>query len=184
MRKPVWLLDIDGVINAVVRRGGPVPRHMWADQWVDAKAEASLGETFRIVAATPVLDFIREVHEKDLAEIRWHTTWQHSAANVAELLDLPEFPVHEAPEFAAEMWFAGNPELGKWWKLPGAFRVVGVEQRPLVWTDDDVIQYTTKPQRAALRALQPSLLIDPWTSEGLAQVHLDKIRKFLEEQNR
>ena len=45
-----------------------------------------------------VVDFLIGVHEQDRAEIRWHTTWQHDAQNLANLVGLPTFPIAEAPE--------------------------------------------------------------------------------------
>ncbi|MBF9129495.1 hypothetical protein I0C86_11020 [Plantactinospora sp. S1510] len=94
---PVWLLDIDGVLNAVTKTPDP---NVWPlDQW--SRGEASDGETeWPILFARPVADFIRQVHEEGRAEIRWHTTWQQEAGAVGKLLDLPTFPVQPSPEWA------------------------------------------------------------------------------------
>jgi len=92
MTPPVWLLDVDGVINAATIKP---PTYVWpADAWIKTKV---LGLTVHV--AQPVLDFIREVHELGRVEIRWHTTWQLDAPAFGEVLGLPTFPVADAPEW-------------------------------------------------------------------------------------
>lgn len=173
---PVWLLDIDGVLNAATR--GKPPTHAWpADDWIDTKA---MGEarTWRMLAARPVLDFIRDVHTAGRAEIRWHTTWQERAANVAEALDLPTFPVQYAPEFLdVEDCLLRD----QWWKLPAAQRVLTDEGRDLVWTDDDADWDLTADQRTSLGAAGRVLIVSPDVLTGLCRQHLRKIDAFLPE---
>ena len=83
MTVPVWLLDIDGVLNAAAKKPD---RNVWpAADWIEGRAHEAGGAAWRILAARPVVDFIRGVHEEGRAEIRWHTTWQHDAAAVAKL---------------------------------------------------------------------------------------------------
>lgn len=169
--RPVWLLDIDGVVNACTKKPD---RNVWpADQWIRGHAEAN-GHRWPILFARPVAAFLREVHESGRAEIRWHTTWQHEAAHVAELLDLPEFPVQDAPEFTAR--------TGEWWKLPAALRVVEDEHRPLVWTDDDAGDPWDLPRgdRARLAAAAPTLIVAPSHTTGLTPKHLRQIDEFLD----
>lgn len=181
MSKPVWLLDIDGVVNAI-GKGDP---SVWPKpQWRHGKAECD-GQEWPITWAVPVVDFIRTVHESGRAEIRWHTTWQHEACNLAALVGLPEFAVADAPEFddqpghAARAIAAGRP---KWWKLPAAERVVRDEGRPLIWTDDDITwdlgrRYDVDTE---LRAFAPALLIAPDKHTGLTPKRLRMIGDFLD----
>src|SRR5262245_30167423 len=101
--KPIWLLDFDGVLNAISKRP---PTHVWPrDTWVVTEAKGREGVLWPILAAKPVLAFIREIHETGLAEIRWHSTWQQDTVNLSEALDLPVFPIQPAPEF--EDWNRG-----------------------------------------------------------------------------
>lgn len=174
-QRPVWLLDIDGVLNATSRS---VPSHIWPRYtWRQFSAMGNSREwTLRV--AQPVVDFVQEMHDSGLVEIRWHTTWQHAAQNVAKELDLPEFPVHEAPEYNSTAWTYSVQ--GLWWKLPPAWRVIGEEKRPLIWTDDDISFLTNKEQLAALKAAGRVLLVEPSSTEGLVQKHLTKIREFIE----
>lgn len=173
MSLPVWLLDIDGVINAAVGTNRP-PTHAWpAEDWIDTKAQGR-SQTWRILAARPVLDFIRTTHEQGRAEIRWHTTWQDKAAEVATALDLPTFAVQEAPEL-----YAVEEQLrrGQWWKLPAVWRVLADGQR-VVWTDDDASWDLTPQQKAALAAASCHV-VSPDPQTGLCRRHLRDIDKIL-----
>lgn len=65
--KPVWLLDIDGVLNVASRRP---PRFVWpGDQWIQGRASDGRHE-FPMLVARPVVEFVRAVHEQDRAEVR------------------------------------------------------------------------------------------------------------------
>lgn len=180
---PVWLLDIDGVINAVSRKPD---RGVWPkDRWIQGTAHGS-GTDWPIHAAGPVVDFIRETHGSGRAEVRWHTTWQHEAANVAKLLGLPDFEVQACPEYAvAHQAVAGAeplPVRGVWWKLPAAERVVGEEGRALVWTDDDANrELRGRSGKENLSRLAPTLIVCPRTHIGLTRKHLRMIDGFLTE---
>lgn len=163
--RPVWLLDVDGVVNAI---GDTFPTHVWQGKW----RRARVGK-FPIMAAQPVLDFIGRMHELGLAEVRWHTTWQEHALELGARLGLPVLPVQDAPEFL-------RPGA-HWWKLPAAQRVVLEEGRPLVWTDDDLSWRTTHVGRALARMREqgPVLTVASDARTGLTPRHLRKIETFL-----
>ena len=182
---PVWLLDIDGVVSAIVRKAShTVPTHVWPrHQWIDTEAYSIEREcSYRIVAAAPVVDFLKAVHDLGLAEIRWHTTWQESATHVAQAIGLPEFPVHPAPEYTPDAWESGygDSDNGVWWKVPAVFRAAIDEQRSIVWTDDNIPDHTTLGQRQSLASKTPTLMVAPDTYTGLTRKHLRQIREFLE----
>jgi hypothetical protein len=166
---PVWLLDVDGVINACTLRPDP---NVWPeDQWRREKVHG-----FWITAAQPVLDFITRVHKDGLAEIRWHTTWQRDAALIEEAFGLPPLPVQDCPEFAT----AHTSE--RWWKLPAAERVVMEEGRALVWTDDDIDYSISGKDAGALGVMRQArriLAISPSDRTGLTPKHLRRIDEFL-----
>ncbi|WP_191842044.1 hypothetical protein [Catellatospora chokoriensis] len=174
---PVWLLDIDGVINAVT----DLPdRRVWPDQeWVRTSAPSKHDLEWPILAATPVLDFLRRVHEQGRAEIWWHSTWQHHSVNVGTALGLPVWPVRECPEFGSQDTALATPlarTKQTWWKLPAALRVLD-EGRPLLWTDDDV--------RHQLRAADTrpwgdrALVLAPPVEVGLTPRQLRRIDRWL-----
>lgn len=196
--KPVWLLDIDGVINAM---GPGHHRYYPKSEWIFGTVTDAKGRTFEFKVPIPVRDLIIEVHNKDLAEIRWHTTWQHEAKAVAEFAGLPDFPVHPAPE--ATSWVYRNGEgPGGWWKLPGVRRLVEETQGPYLWTDDDITYYVRRddPLLASAhhfpgsvvddeldasvftRPSKPNLIIDPDPRFGLTPDHCRIIRAWLDVQ--
>ncbi len=170
---PVWLLDVDGVVNAITKKPD---RQVWpADAWITTEAEAD-GQRWPILAARPVLDFIRRVHQTDAAEIRWHTTWQKDTAGLAAALDLPHLPVQDAPEYA-DIGTCLKRDL--WWKVPAVERVLRDEGRPVLWTDDD-ITWNLRRDRDRLSALGPLTLISPNERTGLTRKHLRKIATLLD----
>jgi hypothetical protein len=169
-RVPVWLLDLDGVVNAASRA---FPTHAWPKEtWQAIEAEDEEGITWPIKAARPVIDFLTEVHGEGRAEIRWHSTWQRYAVRVGRQLGLPDFGVQEAPEYQA---FGAED----WWKLPAARRVLAEEGRDLLWTDDDADLYLQGDQRAELASLGGLLIVCPDSRTGLCKKHLRRIARFL-----
>lgn len=171
---PVWLLDIDGVVNACTPKPDPSiwPRNTWREAKI-------LG--FPCKAAQPVLDFILEVHESGRAEIRWHTTWQEDAQKFADEFGMPTLPIQDAPEFNRRLY--DNAMQGRdttWWKRPAAWRVLTQEQRPLIWTDDDITYSLGRRGQDEMRALGPALLIGPNERTGLTPKHLRHIGDFLD----
>ncbi len=157
---PIWLLDVDGVLNAVCHPSRP-PR-TW-DSWRSGTAIAA-GERFVITFAPELMTGIRDLHESGMVEIRWLTTWGHDAnRSLRHLLELPEFPVAGEPAYAEA-----------WWKLPCAVRAAQ-DERPLIWTDDD-LDYS-EPARAWAAKLD-ALTIAPEPTVGLTPADLDAIRTY------
>lgn len=180
--RPVWLLDVDGVLNAISKEpdGAVWPKN----KWVTATARSG-NANWPILAAQPVLDFIARTHTSGRAEVRWHTTWQHDALALGKLLGLPEFAVQDCPEFYRERQLTGGAApvtvRGSWWKLPAAERVLGEEGRPLIWTDDDIrweIELLGRDRN--LRRLGPVLTITPPQHVGLTPKHLRLIDEFID----
>jgi hypothetical protein len=170
--KPVWLLDIDGVVNALAR--GPVDGSWPAENWVQRVVTADIPNTGRTVlpifAARPVLDFITRVVASGVADVVWHSTWRAAAVtDLAPTLNLPAIPISIAPEWTQ------RPER-TWWKLPAAQRVVASGRR-LVWTDDDIA--ALPEQVADLEGRADTLLISPDPNTGLTADHLAAIAQFV-----
>jgi len=166
---PVWLLDIDGVINAYGAASGP-PTHVWPKaDWIITKAHG-----FNIWASNSVVTFIRNIHDNGQAEIRWHTTWQNHAELLADALHLPTFPVQDAPEYGS---YDHDFAMG-WWKLPPVHRVLA-EGRSVLWTDDDADSLSIK-ELADLQEAGPIEVIAPHYDTGLCLRHLRQIKRFLE----
>jgi hypothetical protein len=176
---PVWLLDIDGVVNAIAAEGDPAvwPAESWRRRRVSPVDD---GYQYSILTAEPVLDFLRGVHAAGTAEIRWHTTWQRSAPlRISPALGLPAWPIADAPEFThhRDSGYAGVTARS-WWKLAAAERVVADEGRRLLWTDDD-IDRIDDPVLAELISRPEVLAVSPDTATGLTGAELARCAQFL-----
>jgi hypothetical protein len=180
----VWLLDVDGVLNAHRPGWGAPPRtgnaHSGPDQ-------------FRIRWAPALVARILAVHEAGLAQIRWCTTWCADVDQIEALLGLPRFE---------RAWtdFRQGPQAAIA-KIEAAHAVLARGDR-LVWTDDDAIP-SSGPDLEKLtggRAAYPVgggwtphtgggqtltsgdgrvLLVAPSPVRGLQPGHLDQIEEFL-----
>ena len=188
---PVWLLDVDGVLNAVAEKPDP---SVWPrGEWVRGFARAGR-ETWPILASEAVLAFVRDVHERGLAEVRWHTTWgEWARGELTDLLGLPDFPVQcsRVAEGSAFTGGGGTPArvvssepagfVTGWWKVPAARHVLEVEKRRLVWTDDEIASEFGRVggHRIPVGRGQRSLLISPREGLGLTRRHLREIGEFV-----
>lgn len=167
---PVWLLDVDGVVNVAVGPGRP-PVNVWPGrEWVEVRAAG-----VRVLAARPVLALIRQAHQAGRAEIRWHTSWQEQAVELGEMLGLPPFPVQEAPEYHRRD--ERDRVGGAWWKLPAVWRLLA-EGRRVLWIDDDASMDLRPEQRATLRTAGCHI-ISPDPFSGLCKRHLRMIDEYL-----
>lgn len=120
MTKPLWFLDVDGVINAFSHQ-----------QQYRAIMVPAAGREWKIRYNTKVIESITDLSEK--IDIWWCTTWMDEAAtNLAPRLGLPEFPVVE-PIKPHEMSVIGT----SWWKYWRVFDSIP-QGRKIVWTDDDI----------------------------------------------
>lgn len=176
---PVWLLDIDGTVNATMTIGraahpqdhNPARETAWPAgvEWLERRGDEFGGERYALQAAVPLLDYIRLVHREQLAEIRWLTTWREGAKFFAALMDLPDMPV--------EMEMPGTG-YSEWWKLKIAQRVLYTERRPLVWADDDIFYNVSRAVRRSM-AKDGALLISPTTSLGLMESEVQLIDRYI-----
>lgn len=171
--RPVWLLDIDGVVNALARQ--PILDSFPIEQWIQVMVRTDLPgigpAVFPILAARPVLDFVATLHASGEVEIRWHSTWREAAVtDLAPALGLPHLPISVAPEWA------NHRALVPWWKQPAAERVLE-SGRSLVWTDDDIALF--RRELGAFEDRDDALLISPDRTRGLDQDDLDTIAGFL-----
>lgn len=161
--KPVWLLDVDGVINATRPGWGGPPRrsHVWS----------SADNTSYVLRWSPALiDRIRTLHGSGTLEARWCTTWCPEAERLEELWRLPELvrALHADP----------MPRGAQCWPLKlAAARAILAEGRRLIWTDDEALP-PPGPDRDELTADNRALLIAPRPSRGLQPEDLDHIERF------
>jgi hypothetical protein len=159
---PVWLLDVDGVVNAY--RAGWRSRPRLVE--VYSSADDYL---YRIRYEPRLLEAIRRIHAEGLAEVTWCTTWCGDAAALEEGLRLPELP-RAFPSAAA-----GAEACAA--KLAAA-RLVIASGRRLVWTDDVEAGHHAD-ESAAWVADGRALVIAPDESRGLRLRDLRRIEEFL-----
>ena len=160
MDRPVWLLDVDGVINV----GWPE----WDGGTRSGNAYSS-GHEFLIRWAPALIERIRGLHERYAVDIRWCSTWCCDADQLERLFGLP--PLERA-------WTADiNGLVAAAAKLAAARQVLA-ENRRLIWTDDTEVP-TEGPLYDELTRDGRALLIAPHWRRGLLPEHLDAIEAFV-----
>jgi hypothetical protein len=182
MTRPLVLLDVDGVLNALAAS------EAWTE-WRTGRAVAG-GGSYVIRWAPEVVE--RVLSWGDHAEVRWLTTWGHDAnSSLRHLLEMPELPVAgtwddpdagapvaSGPTHADVAPAAPDPLTGRWWKFDVVRRLVRAEpSRPVVWVDDDLVR---KPEVAAWMADEATaLLVVPDPRTGLVDADLVAVETFL-----
>jgi hypothetical protein len=161
--RPVWLLDVDGVLNAA--------RPGWDETPAQGQAFVD-GVRYRLRWAPGLTRRIKALHRSGTVEVRWATTWVDHIAQVERLLRMPQL----------QTAFTGLAEDGvdpADLKVRAALNVVEIERRPLIWTDDDAIP-GHGPLRERLQAAGvPILLMSPGSGHGLQPDDLAAIDDFV-----
>jgi hypothetical protein len=161
---PVWLLDVDGVLNVTRPGWGGAPRQGTA---------CSAGIGYRMRWSAELVSEIRRLHRSGTVEIRWATTWVDDIEQVERLLRLPPFPTAFSGLNAAPSVKAPG------YKAEAALRIVEAERRPLIWTDDDAIP-TSGPLIDHLAASgMPTMLMRPDPRRGLQPEDIHAIEEFI-----
>ncbi|WP_432842085.1 hypothetical protein [Dactylosporangium sp. CA-092794] len=152
---PVWLLDVDGVINVERPGWGGAPRN--------GRAVAE-GIEWPMRWAPALRARIRRLHRDRIVEVRWCSTWCAWPGELERVFRL---------RFARAFGVVPDASAAKL----AAARAVLAGGRRLVWTDDAEV-----PEQGAvfeeLTAHGRGLLIRPDEECGLLPVHLDEIAAF------
>lgn len=101
--KPVWFLDIDGVIN-ICRplRPHDVPEENWREKKING---------FMIRWDTRVIEFINELHRSGAVEVCWLTTW----ADLANVVFAHDVGLDQFTE--PSLWMHEYDDRNAWWKF-------------------------------------------------------------------
>jgi len=159
---PVWLLDVDGVINI---RVSP-----WHSAPYNGRAYDN-GREWKMRWAPQLIARIRDLHKAGLVEVRWCTTWCSNVDQLERLFKLPQF----GRAFTEDLRGFACSEA----KLAAA-RAVLAEGRRLIWTDDVEVPLPNQEPalHAELTAGGRALLIRPDERGGLRPEHMDEIEAF------
>lgn len=160
-QRPLLLLDVDGVLNAVTVTDPP----SWGD-WQVTKAEG-----FSIRWSPSMIAALTRLSER--VEMRWLTTWW----DMTDLLAFLGLPSMEVANTREEYLRRGGPL--DWWKLPVVQRVYG-ESRPVIWIDDDL--RFDRPAMAWVRSLPADTFcaVSPDTYTGLVPEAISDIEAWLD----
>jgi len=164
--RPVWLLDVDGVLNAA--------RPGWGEDPGQGQAYVD-GVAYLLRWAPGLARRVTALHTAGAVDVRWATTWVDHIRQVERLLQLP------ALSTAFRGLSGAGPVDPAELKLKAALDVVELEQRPLIWTDDDAIPGMGPLLERIHDAGVPVLLLAPHTRHGLQPEDLDQIDDFLAE---
>jgi hypothetical protein len=164
-QRPVWLLDVDGVLNAARPGWGEDPDQ--GDAFVD-------GACYSLRWAPALTRWIGALTLSGAVEIRWATTWVDHIVQIERLLRLPRLET-------AFHGLQGEDDDPLARKVKAALDVVEVERRPLIWTDDDAIPEHGELLDRLLDGGVPVLLLSPGSRQGLQPDDLTAIDDFLAE---
>lgn len=182
--RPLVLLDVDGVLNAVSRDPDPTA---WQD-WRTGTAPAR-GRDWRVLWSPSVVEAVHGWLE--VAEVQWLTTWGHEANDgLRDLLGLPELPVAGTDdgtvghgsgpaEVLADVTPAAPDALtGTWWKFDVARGIATAQpDRRIAWIDDDLAGHDAV--RAWMAAAGDALCLAPRPQTGLRPDDLEVIGWWL-----
>ena len=169
-RRPVWLLDVDGVLNA--HHPG------WEGRPAEGYARAG-GARFWIRWSPELVARLQQIDATGAVEIRWATTWVPWIESIEDLLGLPSWTAAWAGPYEGD----GSPAIPTpIRKLSTALHIVERERRALIWTDDDAIPTRGPEHDRIAGAGVPCLLVRPNSRMGLQPADLDAIEQFLQHQ--
>lgn len=146
----VWLLDVDGVINASKAGWSAAPNSGWA---------FANGNSWRMRWSPQLMERIRKVHQQPSVTILWATTWVGHTDQLERLFKLPA------------LLSAGPTGMDVVDKQTAALEILESGRR-LIWTDDEAIPLTWFSGH-------DRLLIRPKPNRGLRPEHLDLIDNFV-----
>lgn len=158
---PIWLLDVDGPINATRPGWGGAPHatRVFADR------------EYKLRWSPELLRRIRRAREAGAVELWWATTWCPWAALLEAAWKLPPLP-----RALTDKECAGTPSQVDAAKLAAARAVLALGRR-LIWTDDTAVP-RFGPLYDELTAGGRALLIAPSAKTGLQPDDMDRIEKF------
>lgn len=152
----VWLLDVDGVLNA----SSPG----WSAAPYKGRAFADVDE-YKLRWAPALVTRIKALRATGLVDVVWCTTWCPWADQIERIMGFPG--LGRAWVDDKRGWYAREAKRG-------AAADVLARGKRLVWTDDEAFPY----DRSGFPA-DRALLIAPKPSRGLQPADMDAIEAFV-----
>lgn len=186
MTSPVWLLDFDGVVNAISKRGA---KSVW-DRWASTRIPHPTpdpgmdGATLPLLWSPYVVDTIAYAVSRGV-DVRWLTTWREWTTLLPDAIGgLPA----GLPWMDEDMLTAAGGkvdvlnQLGQRWKLD-VFLGLIPDDVPVLWTDDhlDAILYRAADKRRVTSRKGGTTLVVPRETIGLAQRQVREIREWIDD---
>lgn len=160
--KPIWLLDIDGVLNAARPGWDAPPYSAWVSDWDNFR--------WRIRWSPACIKRIQLLWQSGNVDIQWCTTWccRDDISKLEATWGLPRLPraIRPLPSDTSTTIFAQ--------KVAAANAVIA-SGIPLIWTDDDISPSLIDSELNEW----DHLLIAPRPSRGLRPHDLDLIETFI-----
>lgn len=168
--RPVILLDVDGVVNALGREED----HAWPDAEINTAFPVFAGgdrgwpiyTSKRLGEALLALD----------VNIVWLTTWKYDAnVAISPLVGLPD-DLHVG-DYERRKFSEGFQD----WKMNFVYGFLGDFSGPVVWIDDEAVPGYFKEELDSDPELASRILIvEPDSYSGLAPYHVEFIADWLE----
>lgn len=171
--RPIWFLDVDGVINAY--DGAWVPHSQ-------VTSHMSVGgRRYKIKWERLLVSWIKKLSSAGLVDVRWSSTWCLAPSELERVfnLKLPNAFTVDIPDGVDPCSIAIRmqiPEL----KL-NAVRDALAAGRRVIWTDDDEVPSPWSALHADLTRGGRALLIKPDSDLGLQPEHVDEIERWIKE---
>lgn len=179
MSKPIWLLDFDGVINALSSKGD---RSVW-DRWNSTEITVPDDDTYQILWSDDVVELVAYAVDSGISVI-WLTTWREHTKLISETLTgMPE---------ALPWWDESTMEdaghkldpckvLGQKWKVQVAQALLPNDANVL-WTDDQLPYILNGTDRGWFaRRSGITSYINPQPTIGLSKSQVREVREWIEE---
>jgi HAD domain in Swiss Army Knife RNA repair proteins len=172
--RPTVLLDVDGVLNALLPHGLP-------------GTEEQSFQDFRQTEA----DFFRILYSPEMgrrlmaleADVVWLTTWERRAnEEIGTIFGWPELPYLERrPEYDIGGWLTG------WWKSMAAQDWVETHPGvPFAWIDDDLADAHRNGELTWMSKLPADTryyTLSPVASYGISPPAMDALEDWVAERN-
>lgn len=179
MPTPIWLLDFDGVINALSKRGD---RNVW-DDWRSADIEVPDNGTYPLLWANEVVELVQEAVTNGVSVV-WLTTWREHTKLLPKVIDglpdgLPWWDEITIESFGYKL----DPMrvLGQKWKAQVAQAMLSPDT-PVLWTDDNLSHLLNGTDRGWFnRRPGGTTYVSPNPNIGLSQRNAREIREWMEE---